>query len=75
MDERELEEYISEYRDSNSRLEAIQALKDQLVQELESFSVNTSRQEHDLNLVIRDLEEELDWIENEKLSGFDPERE
>jgi hypothetical protein len=75
MDEEEFEEYVSEFRDSNSRLEAIQALKDLLVQELESFSVDTSRQEHDLNLAIRDLEEELDWIENEKLSGFDPEQE
>ncbi len=75
MEDEELFEYIEEYRDSNSRLEAIQALKEKLVEELESMDVEASRQEHDLNLVIRDLEEELDWIENEKLAEFDPEQE
>lgn len=75
MEDEELEEYISEYRDSNSRLEVIEALKDRIVQELEAFDVDTSREEHDLNMVIRDLEEELDWIENEKLAEFDPEQE
>ncbi|MFB6174688.1 MAG: hypothetical protein ABEJ87_01785 [Candidatus Nanohalobium sp.] len=75
MEDEELLEYINEYRDSKSRLEAIQALKDKLISEMESLEVDTSRQEHNLNLLIRDLEEELDWIENEKLAEFDPEQE
>jgi len=75
MKQEELREYLSEYRDSNSQQELIQQLKDRLVEELESIEVNTSKQEHDLNLIIRDLEEELDWIENEKLAEFDPEQE
>ncbi|MFB6115536.1 MAG: hypothetical protein ABEK04_04515 [Candidatus Nanohalobium sp.] len=75
MEKKELEEYIDEYRDSNSRYQTIQALKDKLVKEMEDMDLETSRQEHDLNLIIRDLEEELDWIENEKLAEFDPEQE
>lgn len=75
MEKKELLEYIDEYRDSNSRQDLIQALKDKLVEEMENMDVESSHQEHDLNLIIRDLEEELDWIENEKLAEFDPERE
>lgn len=75
MEKKELEEYINEYRDSNSRQKVVQALKDKLVEEMEKMDLETSRQEHDLNLIIRDLEEELDWIENEKLAEFDPEQE
>lgn len=75
MERQELIEYIDEYRDSNSRLEVVEALKDKLVEEMEEIEPRTSKQEHDLNLLIRDLEEELDWVENEKLAEFDPERE
>lgn len=75
MEKKELEENIDEYRDSNSRYKAVQALKDKLIEEMEQIELETSRQEHDLNLIIRDLEEELDWIENEKLAEFDPEQE
>lgn len=75
MEKKELKEYLSEYRDSNSRQELIQVLKEELVNEMEQMEVTTSRQEHDLNMLIRDLEEELDWIESEKLAEFDPEHE
>ena len=75
MEKEELREHLSEYRDSRSRQELVQALKEELISEIEQMDVSTSRQEHDLNMLIRDLEEELDWIESEKLAEFDPEHE
>ena len=75
MEDEELEEYLDEYRDSNSRLKLIEALKDKVTAEMEDMDVSSSAQKHDLNRVIRDFEEELDWIENHKLSEFDPEHE
>lgn len=75
MEDEELEEYLDEYRDSTSRLKLIQALKDKVTDEMEDMDVSSSAQKHDLNQVIRDFEEELDWIENQKLSEFDPEHE
>lgn len=75
MRDEELEEYLDEYRDSNSRLKLIQALKDKVTNEMEDMDASSSAQKHDLNQVIRDFEEELDWIENHKLSEFDPEHE
>ena len=74
MKRRELEEYIEEYRDSNSAKELISVLKEKLVEEIEGMEISTDKQRHDLNLLIRDLEEELDYIESEKLSEYDPER-
>lgn len=70
----ELVELLEEYRDANSGVKLIQLLKQQLVKEMEQIEVTTDRQSHELNLIIRDLEEELDYIESEKLSEFDPER-
>jgi len=75
MEKEELREHLSEYRDSRSRQELIQALKEELISEIEQMDISTSRQEHDLNMLIRDLEEKLDWIESEKLAEFDPEHE
>jgi len=75
MEKEELREHLSEYRDSRSRQKLVQALKEELISEIEQMDVSTSRQEHDLNMLIRDLEEELDWIESEKLAEFDPEHE
>lgn len=49
-------------------------LKQQLVEELESIEPETESRKHELNLLIRDLEEELDYIESSKLAEFDPER-
>lgn len=74
MEPEELIECIDEYRDSNSEQELIQLLKEKLVEELESWEAVTDRQRHDLNMMIRDLEEELDYIESDKLAEFDPEQ-
>lgn len=73
LDKDEIIELLGEYRDSNSGVKLIQLLKEQLVKEMEQMEVTTDRQSHELNMIIRDLEEELDYIESEKLSEFDPE--
>jgi len=49
-------------------------LKDQLIQSLEDFPAEKDNQKHRLNMIVREIEQELDWIENEKLAEFDPER-
>lgn len=70
----EIEALLKEYRDANSALEEAEFLKDKLVEALEEVPARTEAQKHKLNLLIRELEEELDWVENEKLAEFDPER-
>lgn len=72
--EEELSERLEEYRDANSSYRMIQFLKEKLVEEMEDIDVSSDSRKHDLNLLIRDLEEELHYIESEKLSEFDPER-
>lgn len=74
MKEAELREVLQEYEDANSASQLMQFLKDELIQKLEEFPADNDRQKHNLNLIIREIEEELDWIENEKLSEFDPEQ-
>ncbi|MFB6207928.1 MAG: hypothetical protein ABEJ69_01115 [Candidatus Nanohaloarchaea archaeon] len=74
MEEDEIIEVLSEYEDDNSPQDLVSFLVDRLVDELEDFPAETARQKHDLNMVIRELEEELDWIESEKLAEFDPEQ-
>lgn len=74
MEREELLECIDEYRDANSEQELVQFLTDKLVEELENWETSTERQKHDLNMMIRDLEEELDYVESEKLTEFDPEQ-
>lgn len=71
---KEIEALLNEFRDANSVLEEAQFLKDKLVEALEETAARTEAQKHKLNLLIRELEEELDWVENEKLAEFDPER-
>lgn len=73
-DKKEIEALLKEYRDANSALEEAQFLKDKLIEALEETPSRTEAQKHNLNLLIRDIEEELDWIENEKLAEFDPEQ-
>jgi hypothetical protein len=73
MKKEELIEYIEEFRDSNSEQRLLKVLMDKLVEELEEWPVETEHQRHDLNMMIRDLEEELDYIESDKLAEFDPE--
>ncbi len=74
MEEEELIEKLEEYRDANSAYKLIDLLKEKLIEEFESIEVNTDSQKHSFNLLIRDLEEELHYIESEKLSEFDPEQ-
>jgi len=74
MEEAELREVLQEYEDANSASQLMQFLKDELIEKLEEFPAESDRQKHNLNLVIREIEEELDWIENEKLTEFDPEQ-
>lgn len=73
LDREELIELLGEYRDANSGVKLIRLLKQQLVREMQQMKVTTDRQRHELNMIIRDLEEELDYIESDKLSEFDPE--
>lgn len=73
MQDSELREALQEYKDANSASQLMEFLKEELIQKLEEFPADSDRQKHKLNLVIREIEEELDWIENEKLTEFDPE--
>lgn len=69
-----LEEAVESFREENSDLKVIQNLKDLLVRELEGFSLSEKDiNEHKLNMIIRNLEEDLDRIENEKLHHWNPE--
>jgi hypothetical protein len=74
MSRESVEEALEQFRDANSEPELIDLLAEKLVEELESWDASTDRQRHDLNMKIRDLEEELHYIESEKLAEFDPER-
>lgn len=74
MQESELREVLQEYEDANSASQLVEFLKDELIRKLEDFPADDDRQKHNLNMVIREIEEELDWIENEKLAEFDPEQ-
>lgn len=74
MEKESLIEYLDEYRDANSEQELIELLKEKLITELEEWPITTERQKHNLNMIIRDLEEELDYIESDKLAEFDPEQ-
>jgi hypothetical protein len=73
MSRRDLEEAVEEFREDNSQVRLLQTLKDLLVEEMEEFPTRDSdANEHKLNMLIRDLEENLDSIENEKLGDWDP---
>ncbi|WP_414836929.1 hypothetical protein [Candidatus Nanohalococcus occultus] len=74
MEEKEVIEVLNEYRDSHSERKLLKLLKDKLIEEMGDWDVSTDRQEHSLNMMVREIEEELDYIESEKLSEFDPER-
>ena len=74
MKESELREFLQEFEDANSASQLMEFLKDELIQKLQEFPTDSDRKKHNLNLIIREIEEELDWIENEKLTEFDPEQ-
>jgi hypothetical protein len=74
MSREKLESALEEYASENSDLRLINFLRSELVERMEEFSTEESdANEHKLNMVIRDLEEDLDRIENQKLSDWDPE--
>lgn len=74
VDESELREYLQEYEDANSASQLMEFLKEELIQKLEEFPTDSEHKKHDLNMIIREIEEELDWIENDKLAEFNPEQ-
>jgi len=70
----QLGEAIEELKSENSNLRVLQQLKNALVKELDDFSLSDSDiNEHKLNMIIRNLEEDLDRIESEKLHDWNPE--
>jgi hypothetical protein len=74
MSSKKLESALEEYASENSDLRLINFLRSELVERMEEFSTEESdANEHKLNMVIRNLEEDLDRIENQKLSDWDPE--
>lgn len=75
MEKKEIVEKLDEYRDAHSPQKLLDFLVEQISEELDGFSAETEQQRHQLNMVVRELEEELDWVESEKLAGFDPEQE
>lgn len=74
MEEPELREVLDEYADKNTEKKLVEFLKEELTRRLKSISAESDSQRHDLNLLIREIEEDLDWIESEKLAEFDPEQ-
>ncbi len=73
MGQEELESAVENFRKENSQVRLLQVLKDILMDEMQGFSTRDSdANEHKLNMLIRDLEEDLDRIENEKLGDWDP---
>lgn len=75
MEREDIDATLDEYRDEANRRKLVQLLTDRLIREMDDMPAETDTDRHRLNLVIRELEEEIDWIESEKLSGFDPEQE
>lgn len=74
MEKSELRGFLEEYEDANSADHLLEFLKDELIKKLEEFPADNDSRRHSLNLIIREIEEELDWIENKKLTEFDPEQ-
>ena len=69
-----IEEAVENFEEDNSSLKVLQKLSDLLVRELEDFSLSEKDiNEHKLNMIIRNLEEDLDRVENEKLHDWNPE--
>jgi len=74
MSREEFESALEKFREEASSVEVLRVLVNEFVNELEDFDVEASdSNEHRLNMIIRDLEEDLDRIENDKLAEWDPE--
>lgn len=69
-----LDEAVEQLRKDKNHLEIIRMLKNKLAEELKNFEITSDNAEHHLNLIVRETEEELDHIENEKLVNYDPEK-
>jgi len=55
-------------------LEKARNLKEDLVKNIENCDVETSKNKHDLNIFIQELEDELHRLESEKLYDYNPDR-
>ena len=74
MSREDFEATLEKFREEASSVEVLRVLVNEFVRELEDFDVTESdSNEHRLNMIIRDLEEDLDRIENDKLAEWDPE--
>ena len=74
MSREEVEEALEDFREEASSVSVMQFLRDELVDEMNDFPVEDSdSNEHQLNMIIRGLEEDLDLVENRKLGDWDPE--
>ena len=74
MSREDFEATLEKFREEASSVEVLRVLVNEFVNELEDFDVTESdSNEHRLNMIIRDLEEDLDRIENDKLAEWDPE--
>ena len=74
MSREDFESALEKFREEASSVEVLRVLVREFVDELEDFDVEASdSNEHRLNMIIRDLEEDLDRIENDKLAEWDPE--
>lgn len=75
MNREEFEDALEEFKEDNSEVIVLQTVKDFLVQEMDYFPTGEDdANEHKLNMLIRNLEEDLDRIESEKLRDWDPEQ-
>ena len=73
MSREDLESAVENFRKENSQIRLLQTLKSILMDEMKDFPTRDSdANEHKLNMLIRDLEEDLDSVENEKLGDWDP---
>lgn len=74
MNKEQLEDELQKLKEDSSAIELMRFLADNLVDEMENFPVDSSdSNEHHLNMLIRELEEDLDRIENDKLGKWNPE--
>lgn len=72
MDEK-IRERLDEIESSESSLSAVDSLKEHLLSRISNLDTSSEGGRHRLNMLIRELDEELDRLENQKLGDWDPE--
>jgi chromosome segregation ATPase len=72
MDEK-IRERLDEIESSESSLSAVDTLKEHLLSRIRDLNTSSEGGRHRLNMLIRELDEELDRLENQKLGDWDPE--